>query len=50
MKEGQDRRAGPVEQVFTSPSIPIRAMLLAAEPKGRAAPSPDAPVVIEADR
>jgi microcin C transport system ATP-binding protein len=50
MKSGKIVEQGTVEQVFTSPEHPYTRDLLAAEPKGQAAPlNPDGPVVIRTD-
>jgi microcin C transport system ATP-binding protein len=49
MTRGEIVEAGPTEQIFTGPSHPYTQRLLAAEPKGRAAPAaPDAARMVEA--
>jgi microcin C transport system ATP-binding protein len=50
MKSGKIVEQGTVERVFTAPQHPYTRDLLAAEPKGQAAPlNPDGPVVIRTD-
>jgi len=49
MTQGRIVEAGPVHEIFSNPQHAYTRKLLAAEPKGRAAPvAADAPVVVEA--
>lgn len=51
MQHGEVVESGTVEQVFNTPQHPYTRHLLAAEPKGEPlAPSPHAPVVLEAEK
>jgi microcin C transport system ATP-binding protein len=51
MTQGEIVESGPSEAVFASPRHAYTRRLLAAEPKGRAAPAdPDAPELVEADK